>query len=465
MKIKFLGAAQMVTGSCHLVTVNDHNVLLDCGLIQGSRDQEEENLKPFHFDVKKIDAVVLSHAHLDHSGRLPLLIKQGYRGPIFTHAATADLCKILLEDAGYLNERSAEWDNRKRERKGQDPVEPLFTQADAQFTQQFFEGIEYDQPIEVVPGFELKLHDAGHILGSAIVEARLKENGVEKTLVFTGDLGHRGAPILRDPVRLQHADLVLMESTYGDRQHRSWEETWKELGEVLRCAREDRGNILMPAFTIGRTQEILYTFERYFDDWELGDWEIFLDSPMAIKANQVYAKHADIHNHRARSLAKQEGSPFKLPNLHLTESTEESMAINRLKSGAVIIAGSGMCTGGRIKHHLKHNLWRKDSHIIFVGFQARGTPGRALVDGASSLNLWGESIKVRAQIHTIGGLSAHADQLGLLDWYRAFENRPPVVLVHGEPDAQECLSDLLCDETGADVKIAAKGETLNLLRV
>lgn len=465
MKIKFLGAAQMVTGSCHMVSVNDHNILLDCGLIQGGREQEAENLKPFHFDVNSIDAVVLSHAHLDHSGRLPILVKQGYRGPIFTHTATADLCKILLEDAGYLNERSAEWDNKKRERKGQDPIEPMFTQADAQYTQQFFEAVEYDQPIEVVPGFELILHDAGHILGSAIVEARLSENGTRKTLIFTGDLGHRGAPILRDPVRLKQADLVLMESTYGDRRHRSWEATWKELGEVLRCAREDKGNILIPAFTIGRTQELLYTFERYFDDWELGNWEIFLDSPMAIKANQVYAKHANIHNHHAQSMEKKDGSPFKLPNLHLTEGTEESMAINRLKSGAIIIAGSGMCTGGRIKHHLKHNLWRKDCHVIFVGFQARGTPGRVLVDGATSLNLWGESVNVRAKIHTIGGLSAHADQQGLMDWYKAFDNRPPVVLVHGEPDAQECLSDLLCNETGADVKIAAQGETVNLLRV
>jgi metallo-beta-lactamase family protein len=465
MQIKFLGAAQMVTGSCHLVTVNKHRVLLDCGLIQGNREQEQQNLEPFHFNVSDIDAVVLSHAHLDHSGRLPILVKQGFRGPIYAQHATVDLCKILLEDAGYLNERSAEWENRKRERKALDLVQPLFTQVDAQITQKFFQGIEYGESIEVTPGFSVVLHDAGHILGSAIVEAKLTEGNNERTIVFTGDLGHRGAPILKNPTPIHCGDLVIMESTYGDRLHRDWDETWKEMGEVIQSARIDKGNILIPAFTVGRTQELLYVFGRHFQEWQLDQWEIFLDSPMAIKANHIYSKHAEIHNHQSRARFEHCGNPFDLPNLHLTESTEESMAINKLKSGAIVIAGSGMCNGGRIKHHLKHNLWRKDCHLIFVGFQARGTLGRTLVDGAVSLSLWGESIKVKARIHTIGGLSAHADQQGLLTWYQQFSGKPPVVLVHGEADAQESLSDRLTLETGADVKIAARGETLNLLNL
>ncbi len=462
MQIKFLGATQAVTGSCHLLEFNNHQVLLDCGLVQGSREQEEVNAQPFEFEPDKIDAVILSHAHIDHSGRLPLLVKQGFNGKIYTHSATIDLCKILLRDAGFLNERGAEWENRKRERKGLEPLKPLFTQNDAEQALKNFIGFEYNDVNEILPGLNLTLHDAGHILGSSICEINIRENKINKTLVYSGDLGHKGAPILKNPTPVHRADLVIMESTYGDRLHRPWDETWRELGDVIQCARNDKGNILIPAFTVGRTQELLYVFGKHYSEWGLDNWDIFLDSPMAIETTEVYSKYSDIYNNRAQHRFKKCGNPFDLPNLYTTATTEESMYINKINAGAIIIAGSGMCTGGRIKQHLKHNLWRKHCHIIFVGFQAKGTPGRALVDGAKQLTLWGESIQVNAKVHTIGGLSAHADQDGLLKWYQQYSNKPQLVLVHGEPEAQQALADMVRNTTQADVKIAVHGECINL---
>jgi metallo-beta-lactamase family protein len=465
MKIQFLGATEYVTGSCYLLTVGKHRILLDCGLIQGGFFDEEKNHQVFAFEPASIDAVVLSHAHLDHSGRLPLLVKQGFTGPVYTHHATVELCQIMLEDSGYLNERSVEWENRKRERKGLPLLEPLYTQNDARLALDNFNGLEYAKAKELFPGITVTLFDAGHILGSAIVQLDLVENNEKRTLVFSGDLGHTGAPILHNPVVLHHADLVMMESTYGDRLHRGWQETWQELGEIFQSARNDKGNILIPAFTVGRTQEILYMFGQYFDEWGLADWEIFLDSPMAIETNRIYSKYANIYNHKAQRRYKDCGNPFDLPNLHLTESTEASMNINKLSTGAIIIAGSGMCTGGRIKHHLKHNLWRKHCHVIFVGFQARGTLGRSIVDGAEQINLWGETINVNARIHTVGGLSAHADQAGLCNWYQQFTKRPLVKLVHGEPDAQKILATKLKSDFNAPVSAAREGETLDLLKL
>lgn len=465
MKIQFLGATEYVTGSCHLLTVGNHRVLLDCGLVQGGFDDEEKNHQAFAFDPTTIDAVILSHAHLDHSGRLPLLMKQGFNGPVYSHHATVDLCQIMLEDSGYLNERSVEWENKKRERKGMPLLEPLYTQDEARQALQNFNGIEYAKPTQLFPGITVILFDAGHILGSAIVQLDLVEHGEQRTLVFSGDLGHSGAPILNDPTPLHHANLVMMESTYGDRLHRGWNETWQELGEIFQTARNDKGNILIPAFTVGRTQEILYMLGQHFDEWELADWQIFLDSPMAIETNRVYSKYSHIYNHLAQRRFRDCGNPFDLPNLHLTESTEASMNVNKIASGAIIIAGSGMCTGGRIKHHLKHNLWRKHSHLVFVGFQARGTLGRVLVDGAKQITLWGETINVNATVHTIGGLSAHADQNGLCNWYQQFNNRPLVKLVHGEPDAQKVLIQKLKTDFNAPVSAAREGETLDLLKL
>lgn len=443
MNIKFLGATREVTGSCYLVQVNNKNILLECGMLQGSYQHERHNRDPFPFDVADLDAVIVSHAHLDHTGRLPMLIKEGFHGCIYTHNATVDLCKIMLVDSGYIHEKEARWENKKRERKGLALIEPLYTTAEADTTLQYFKGVNYDEEIEICQGVKLTFRDAGHIIGSAIVELTLTENSVSKKIVFSGDLGHKNAPILRDPFKVKHADLVIMESTYGDRRHRSWEDTWQEMGEIIADAKSSKGNILIPAFTVGRTQELLYEFKQHFEQWQLDDWQIFLDSPMGIKATNVYAKHSEVYDKKAINIEQDHGGIFDLTNLNMSETTNYSMKINQINSGAIIIAGSGMCTGGRIKQHFKHNIWRKNAHVLIVGFQARGTLGRALVDGCENINLWGEKIQVNATIHTIGGFSAHADQQGLLDWYLGFENNPPVVLVHGEEAAMEVLAQKL----------------------
>ncbi len=461
MQLRFLGAAREVTGSCFLLETDRAKVLIDCGLIQGNPADEARNRDPFPFVVGDIDAVVLTHAHLDHSGRIPLLIKSGYGRHIYTQRATRDLCRIMLKDSGHLQEKDAEWENRKRERKGLRKVEALYTVADAQASMRYFRAMDYGVEQRIAPGVWLRLHDAGHILGSAIAELRVQDDRGERVLVFSGDLGHSGAPILRDPALVQRADLVVMESTYGDRCHRSWESTWDELHGVLREAREARGNILIPSFAVGRTQLLLYVLKQHYEDWGLQGWQMFVDSPMAIEATEVYAWHWRLYDKEAAQARSQNGDPFSPPDLHLSRTPNQSMAINKIRSGALIIAGSGMCTGGRIKHHLKHNLWRNDCHVIIVGFQAQGTLGRALVDGARHVRLWGETIRVGAKIHTVGGLSAHADQGELLRWYEGFDGRPPVALVHGEEDAMRILGDVL-HERGAKVSRPRRGEVLKI---
>jgi metallo-beta-lactamase family protein len=462
LSIQFFGAAGEVTGSCHLLTVGDQRVLLDCGLIQGGRKDEARNREPFPFSPGSIDAVVLSHAHIDHSGRLPLLVKSGFRGPIYTHRACRDLCRVMLKDAGFLSEKDAEWENRKRERKGLEPVEPLFTVEDAKIAMRQFKGLVYTEKQQILPGVSLRLADAGHILGSSIVELWLDDGAEARKLVFSGDLGRSGMPVLEDPAVIQQADRVIMESTYGDRLHRSWEDTYREIHTVLNDATGAKGNILIPAFAVGRTQEILYLFAKYYQEWKLDRWLIFLDSPMAIEATRVFTENADLFDEDAAELWRQNNNNPLLPNLQISRTPNQSMAINRIRKGAIIIAGSGMCTGGRIKHHLKHNIWRKDCQLVISGFQARGTPGRALVDGARHIRLWGEEIRVQAKVHTIGGLSAHADQPALKNWYANFKERPPVSLVHGEERAIEGLSDCLREQLSAPVHIARKGELLDL---
>jgi metallo-beta-lactamase family protein len=462
INIQFHGAAGEVTGSCHLLTVGNQRVLLDCGLIQGSRKDEARNREPFPFDPKTIDAVVLSHAHIDHSGRLPLLVKSGFRGPIYTHRASRDLCRVMLKDAGFLSERDAEWENRKRERKGLKPVEPLFTIEDAKLAMRQFKGLVYAKKQRILPGVQLRLSDAGHILGSSIVELWLDDGGDVRKLVFSGDLGRSGMPVLEDPAVIKNADHVIMESTYGDRLHRSWEDTHREMHKVLNDATEGKGNILIPAFAVGRSQEILFLFAKYHEEWKLDRWHIFLDSPMAIEATRVFTQHTDLFDAETAELWRENSRHPLLPNLHISRTANQSMAINRIRRGAIIIAGSGMCTGGRIKHHLKHNIWRRECQLLITGFQARGTTGRALVDGAKHIRLWGETIRVAAQVHTIGGLSAHADQTTLKNWYASFEGRPPVTLVHGEERAIAGLSECLRKEFAAPVHIARPGEVLAL---
>ena len=467
MKLTSYGAAGEVTGSCHMIELEVgervRRVLLDCGLIQGRQADELRNHDPFPFDPAGLDAVVLSHAHIDHSGRLPMLVKQGFRGRIHTQHASADLVEILLRDSASLNARDVERKNRRRERRGKKPLEPLYGKDDVARTLKQLSREGYNETFEPCPGVSVQLHDAGHILGSAIVELSLTEREQSRTLVFSGDLGHRGSPILRDFSRLEHADFVLMESTYGNREHRSWDDTLHEVGEVADIIANTNGNVLIPAFSVGRSQMIMYAFARNREAWQLDKRRIFLDSPMAIKATEAYVEHTDLYDDNAAAFWREHGKLLALPNLHFTESPQESMAINRVANGAVVIAGSGMCTGGRILHHLKHNLWRRDAHVIIAGYQGRGTLGRKLVEGKSRVRIHRDRIRVSANIHTIGGLSAHAGQDGLVDWYSAFRTRPPALLVHGEPKAMRALRGRMENELGATVRAAQAGRSTDLL--
>lgn len=457
MQIEFFGAAGEVTGSCHLVRIAGKTVLLDCGMIQGGREEFERNSAAFDFDLAAIDAVVLSHAHIDHCGRLPLLTRRGYRGPIYTHRATQALAKIMLEDSARLSASDIEYQNRRRERRGLPPFAPLYELRDVADVLGQLRGLDYGDWQEILPGIKLRLSDAGHILGAAIVELEGEENGQRRRLVFSGDLGPNGAPILCDPTALAVADLVLLESTYGDRLHRDRNATLDELGAIFAEVQKHRGNVLIPAFAVGRTQEILYWFAQRFEEWGLDKFRIVLDSPMAGKVTQVYEDHAYLFDAAAKRVMNGKYRPFHLPNLSFTENVEESRALNRVGSGLIILAGSGMCNGGRIKHHLKHHLWRNNAHVIFPGYQAVGTLGRMLVDGAETVRIFGEEIKVNARRHTIGGLSAHADQAGLLRWYGHFEQHPRVVLVHGEDRAREPLAELLRSQQASRVELARPG--------
>lgn len=460
MEIEFYGATSGVTGSCHILRVGGRQVLLDCGLIQGSRDDEAQNAEPFPFDPAAIDAVILSHAHLDHSGRLPLLVRQGFRGPIYTQEATRDLCEVLWQDAAGLQERDAESQNRRRP-TGRE-IAPLYTRRDAVKAWERLVPLPYRERRELLPGIGLRLLDAGHILGSALVELELAEEGTTRRLVYSGDIGQYDTPILHDPTTIKAADLVLMESTYGDRLHRSREETIREIGEIIAAARHDQGNLLIPAFAIGRSQELLYLFGQHYDDWVLERWQIFLDSPMAIETTHIYWDYPNLYDAEATRLRRRLHEMPRLKNLRLTRSVEESQAINRLHSGAIIIAGSGMCNGGRIVHHLKQNLGRRGCHVLIVGFQAQGTLGRRLVNGEQTVRIHGEDHRVQAQVHTVGGLSAHADQADLLRWLGGFQGRPAVCLVHGETDAKQSFQARLRETRGIDAVIPAPGDVIDL---
>ena len=462
MQLEFYGGAGEVTGSCHVLVVGGRRLLLDCGLIQGGEAPLERNRAPFPFDAAQVDAVVLSHAHIDHCGRLPLLMKRGFRGPVYASPACRDLVRILLADSANMQERDAERENRHRRRDGDKRlVEPLYTLDDALGVLQQFRTVGYGEPVEVLPGVELTFRDAGHILGSTSVWLRLREGEVERRIVFSGDVGQYDTPILRDPESGPAVDLAIMESTYGDRLHRDRAATLEEFGGILREARRDGGNVLIPAFAVGRSQELLYELATHYDAWRLGDWQVFLDSPMAIEASAVYWRHAELFDAEAQQWHARLRSLPLLPNLKLCRTAEESMAINRISHGAIVIAGSGMCTGGRIVHHLKHNLGRPECDVVFSGFQAQGTLGRAIVERREYVRIHGAPVKVEARVHTLGGFSAHGDRHDLLRWYGAIPGRPPVWLVHGEAGAAQGLRDALRAD-GVKAEVAQPGVAVDL---
>jgi metallo-beta-lactamase family protein len=464
--LSFLGAIQQVTGSCYLIESRDGaRVLLECGLRQGRREDEEGNRQPFPFDPLTLDAVVVSHAHLDHTGLLPKLVKDGYRGPIFATEASCALMELMLLDAAHLQEKDAEWENKWRARLGKAAIEPLYTTRDTERALQLRRPLPYGRATEVAKGVQVTYHDAGHILGSAIVEVEVQDHHLQRRLVFSGDLGNTCSPLMHDPAILDRADVVLLESTYGDRDHRRSEDTLDELAGILQQAHRDGGNVLIPSFAVGRTQDLIYYLGRFYQEGRLPQQAVFLDSPMAIRANAIYSRFHEQFNPVDRAALQAKGVKRVedwLPVLRCTESPEESMAINRVKSGAVIIAGSGMCTGGRIVHHFKHNLWRSECHLVFPGFQARGTLGRTIVDGASTVKLLHQRIAVRAQVHTLGGFSAHAGQSQLLDWVAHFEHRPELYLVHGELEKMQALQQALRQRLNWIANIPEPGEQIAL---
>ena len=449
-KLTFYGATEGVTGSSYILETGGKTILLDCGLFQGSREEEKANKKAFQFKVKKIDAVVLSHAHLDHSGRLPKLVADGYSGPLYMTNPTSELLEVMLKDAASLQQRDTEWENKRRRRAGKAEIEPTYTMEDVETTLALRDGSAYGHRREIVDGAEVCFRDAGHILGSSIVELFITEDGAEKKLVFSGDLGNSCAALLRDPEIVEQADVLLLESTYGDRNHRPMDETIEEFENIIAEASKNGGNIMIPSFAVGRTQEIIFRLGELYQRGMLRHQAVYLDSPMAIAVTEIYHRYQNVYNSEDAA-ALQQGKTGSLhtflPVLRYSTSTEESMALNKIEAGTIIIAGSGMCTGGRIRHHFKHNLWRRNAHVIIVGYQAMGTPGRALVDGAKVFRIGGDKIIVNAAIHTLGGFSAHASQSQLLDWVKHFNKpHPRLFLIHGEAEAKVALQECLARE-------------------
>lgn len=462
--ITFHGAAQEVTGSCHMVESSSFGrILLDCGMHQGGHNIKRIHEEVFDFDPATIKAVVLSHAHLDHSGMLPQLVNQGFAGRIYCSHATTGLLDVMLKDSAGIYFGDLERENLRRARKGMSPLPRAYTEEDVENALQLCQGVEYKKRITVLAGLEVQFQDAGHILGSAIVELFIHENDLSKKLVFSGDLGNKDAVLMKDPSVIEEADVVLMESTYGDRNHRKIEDTLAQLKTILVDTHARGGNILIPAFAVGRTQEILFYLGTLHKEGLLQNWQVALDSPMAIEVTKVYDQWF-------RSLDQaeiQEASPFAssilkdfIPNLYLSVSVEESIAINRLKKGAIIIAGSGMCTGGRIRHHFKQRIWDARNTLIFCGYQANGTLGRLLVDGKKHIKIFNDDFAVKAQVETLGGFSAHAGQNELLEWLQGFKNQPKVVLVHGEPRAMDALSTRIWRDLHIQVKIPQRSESM-----
>ncbi len=437
MKITFWGAAKTVTGSCHLLEHGSLRFLLDCGLFQGH--DEARNRQDFPFDPEGIDFVVLSHAHLDHCGMIPRLVREGFRGQVISTPPTAAIAKHILLDAAHLQEEEAERHARRAARRGEPPPAPLFDVGDVlEALDHFSLRPSYGEWVSLGEGVRIRFHDAGHVLGSAMVEVSW-DGG---SLVFSGDLGSRGRPIVRDPEPAPKADYLLCEGTYGDRPHKSFQESFVEFRDAVREVLQGGGNVLIPSFALERTQEVLYVL---FLLWQEGDLpkqtEIVLDSPLASATTRVFRRYADWFDEEGRKLFREPVNPFSFPALRIVRSVEESKALNHAGGGHVIIAGSGMCTGGRIVHHLRHQIWKEENGIIFVGYQARGTLGREIVEGAKKVRILGEEVAVRARIWTINGFSAHADREELLGWISAASPSKGLFLVHGEERALESLAE------------------------
>lgn len=454
------GAAKQVTGSCHLVTCNRRRVLIDCGLFQGSRETELANAEPFEFDPAAIDALLLTHAHLDHCGRIPLLVKRGFRGRIYTTAATRELARVVMLDAAGLQEEDARR-AATRQRNGESEV-PLYTINDALHALDFFApDVTYGDTVRITDGVQARFLDAGHILGSASILLELDDTHIQRRMLFSGDLGNSDRPIVRDPMPAPSADYVVMESTYGDRAHRSVPDSVEELYEAIRETNARRGNVIIPTFALERTQEILYYLHLGIRSGQLpAHLSVFLDSPMAISATEIFRRHPECFD---LDFIKEleHGDPFAMPGLHFTRETSESMAINTIESGAVILAGSGMCNGGRVRHHLKHNLWRERCSVVFVGYAAEGTLARRIVDGADTVRIFNHDIPVRAQVWTINGFSAHAGQPDLLDWLGETPRRK-VFLVHGEYDRGMSKLQEVLQAKGLECQLPGMGESIKI---
>ncbi|HOV25401.1 MAG TPA: MBL fold metallo-hydrolase [Pseudobacteroides sp.] len=465
MKITFLGAAKTVTGSCYLVETKSCSFLVDCGMFQGHSKEITLNQEPFPFDVSKLSFILLTHAHIDHSGRIPKIYKDGFKGTVYTTHATRDLCSIMLPDSGHIQETEAEWINRKRERAGKHPIEPLYTYQDGLDCIKLFKGINYGEAIKINDDVKVRFNDAGHILGSAMIEVWVYDRGEETKLVFSGDIGNRDIPILRDPSIIESADYVIMESTYGDRLHKDNSNKVDKFIDIVNETIEKGGNVVIPSFAVGRTQEIIYDIHKKREKFDgklkkLLDIPVFIDSPLAISATEVFRKNLDCYDDEARQYIENGDNPLDFPGLQFTRTADESKELNNRNDSAIIISASGMCEAGRIKHHLKHNLWREDSTVLFVGYQAVGTLGRKIVEGAKKVRIFGEEITVKARIETIDGFSGHADRDALLAWISRFNRKPKkVFIVHGEEDVMKSFSELIETKLGIETVMPDKGQS------
>ena len=474
MKITFLGATRTVTGSNFLVEGAGKKFLVDCGMWQGKAEQEMENSQDFEFNPSEIDFMLLTHAHIDHSGRIPKLYNEGFRNKVYAHKATCDLCALMLPDSGHIQETEVEWKNKKRKRKGEEPIEPIYTAEDAVRCLEIFEPVQYDQIIEITPEIHVRFNDAGHMLGSSIIEVWVKEGDKETKTVFTGDIGNNDIPLLSPPTMIEDTDFLVMESTYGSRLHMRNDEKAEIFLDVVSETLDNGGTVVIPSFAVGRTQEILYEINKLKDEY--GDDEefrrkyktimkapVYVDSPLAISATEVFRENTELFDEETKEEIMRGDNPLEFPGLKFTRTAEESKALNEDQTPSIIISASGMCEVGRIKHHLKHNLWNPKSTILFVGYQAPGTLGYSIVNGAKTVKIFGEEIAVNARIEYIEGYSGHADQELLMNCIYSYIKKPKhIFLVHGEPESQDVLADKIEEETKIGVTIPEFGETYEL---